>query len=138
VLFRSLGRVPDGRRRPDRVGEAREAIDAVLKRLDHGLLLVPERTGRRDAARLIDVLLLLPGKADDLLLELRALARRQQRLVELAPDLLRGGRHVGDLRHVALVRLRLAALLAALDPEDEQDDDQDREGDQARRAAAGA
>ena len=50
---------------------------------------------------------------------------------ELAANLLRRRRDLGDLRHISLVGAALAARLAALDPENEQDDDQDREGNQA-------
>src|SRR5262249_45961333 len=83
----------------------------------------------------LDVELLLAREPGDLLLELRfLLALREQHLVELLADLLRGAGDLGDLAHVVLVGLLLARLLAALDPEDEQDDDQDREGDQADEA----
>src|SRR5262249_4156012 len=121
--------------RRQRAREAVQAADAVLERLDQRVVLVTERARRRDLPRPLDVELLLARQAGGLLLELRLLlALREQHLVELLADLLRGAGDLGDLAHVVLVGLLLARLLAALDPEDEQDDDQDREGDQADEA----
>src|SRR2546430_6184191 len=58
TLFRSLhlrgescgrfARVLRRSRRAERVGEPGQAADAELERLNHGLLLVPERAGRRE------------------------------------------------------------------------------------------
>ena len=71
----------------------------------------------------------------ELLLQLGRLdPRRRQHVAELAADPLgvaRDGRHVG---HVAAVGVALRVLLAALHPEQQQDDDQDRERDQAEQA----
>src|SRR3954471_23565364 len=88
------------------------------------------------------VLLLLLREPAQLLLELRLLDARRDENVVQRPARLR--RRLGDRRdvlHVVLVGLRLRVVLAALDPEHEQDDDEDRERDQTdepedRRQAA--
>src|SRR5581483_7302615 len=120
------------RRLLERVGEAGEAADAELERLDRVLVLDAERAGRRHRARGGDVLLLLLGEAGDPALQVGGLdPLGRQGVVQLPADLLRVLRDRPDLLHVAPVRALLARALAAGDPEDEEDDDQDREGDQA-------
>src|SRR5438034_1343041 len=78
---------------------------------------------RSDLAGTLHVELLLAREARNPALERRLLhARLKECIAQLLPDRLRRRGDLGHLAHVALVRLVLARLLAALDPENEQHD----------------
>src|SRR6185312_16693557 len=128
-VLRGAGRLREA------VGEAAQAADAKLERLQRRLVLDAERAGRMDRAEGGDVLLPALGEAVDLGLELAELdPLGGERGVELATDLRRVVGDDADLLVVVPVRALLAGTLAAGDPEDEQDDDQDGEGDQPGQA----
>src|SRR5580765_3300964 len=87
---------------------------------------------RLEIARIVRDLVLLPGEARKLALDVGLLlSGRGEERVELAAQPLGLVRVVGDRLHVVAVRVLALVLAAAVHPEDEQEHDQDREADQA-------
>jgi hypothetical protein len=95
----------------------------------------PQRPGRIERFGPRDAALLLRDEARELLLQLGGLdPGRRQHVAELAPDAIGFAPDGRDVAHVVAVRVALFVLLAALRPEEQQHDDQNRERDQAEQA----
>src|SRR6185436_5149353 len=112
-----------------------EPVDAESERLDRLRMRGAERPGRVELAGAVGADLLLLHQAGQLLLQLGRLdPRRRQHVAELASDAFGVAPDRTDVGHVAAVGVALGVLLAALHPEQEEDDDQDRERDQPEQA----
>ena len=136
-------RVLRARCRAERIAHRAQPVRTKLERLEHVGVLVAEMPRRIEVARVVRDLVLLPGEARKLALDVGLLlSGRGEERVELAAQPLGLVRVVPDGRHVIAVRVLALVLTAAVHPEDEQEHDQDRETDQAdepkeRRQARG-
>ena len=115
----------------ERVGEAAEAADPELERVDQVSVLRTQRPGRVEALCGRDELLVLLGVPVQGPDEggLAHFGSRQRRR-ELRSDPLRAVADLPDVLHVAGIPILFRLAPAARDPEDEQDDDEDREADE--------
>ena len=115
----------------ERVGQAAEAADPELERVDEMRVLRAQRAGRVQPLGGRDELLMLLGVSVQGPHEGRLpnLGPRERRR-ELGSDPLRAVADLPDVLHVTGIPILFRLAPAARDPEDEEDHDEDREADE--------